>query len=86
MPEPFSSEALKQAATAGQIDTVIIAFVDMAGQLVGKRFHAAHFIESGHAETHACNYLLANDIEMEVGCRLCGGELESRIRRFRRET
>jgi glutamine synthetase len=65
MPKPFSLEALKQAATAGQIDTVIIAFVDMAGQLVGKGFHAAHFIESGHMETHACNYVLANDIEME---------------------
>ena len=37
----------------------------MAGQLVGKRFHASHFLESAHHETHACCYLLANDIEME---------------------
>ena len=37
----------------------------MAGQLVGKRFHAEHFIELAHEETDACCYLLANDIDME---------------------
>ena len=58
-------ERLKSAVAAGEIDTVVVAFADMAGQLVGKRFHAEHFAESAHDETHACNYLLANDIEME---------------------
>jgi glutamine synthetase len=58
-------EALKTAAAAGEIDTVIAAFTDMAGQLVGKRFHVEHFLQSAHEETHACNYLLANDIDME---------------------
>ncbi|MDJ1159359.1 glutamine synthetase family protein [Chelatococcus sp. SYSU_G07232] len=58
-------EALQQAVAAGEIDTVVVAFPDMVGQLVGKRFQAEYFLESAHAETHACNYLLANDIDME---------------------
>jgi glutamine synthetase len=65
MPELFTFDALKKAVVSGEVDTVIVAFVDMAGQLIGKRFHAAHFVDSAHEETHACNYLLANDIEME---------------------
>ena len=65
MAQRFTFDALKQAAAAGQIDTVIIAFPDMTGQLMGKRFHVDHFIDSAHEEIHGCNYLLANDIEME---------------------
>ena len=61
----LSFERLKSAVVSGEIDTVVVAFADMAGQLVGKRFHAEHFVESAHEETHACDYLLANDIEME---------------------
>jgi glutamine synthetase len=58
-------DALKEATTRGEIDTVAVAFVDMFGRLMGKRFHAEHFVTSAWAETHACNYLLANDIDME---------------------
>lgn len=58
-------EALKAAVSAGEIDTVLVCMVDMQGRLIGKRFHAPFFIESGHEETHACNYLLADDIDME---------------------
>jgi len=47
-----------------QVDTVIACFVDMQGRLMGKRFHAQHFIESAWKETHCCNYLLATDLEM----------------------
>ncbi len=61
----LSLDALRAAAAAGEIDTVVVAFADMAGQLVGKRFHVEYFLESAHDETHACNYLLANDIDME---------------------
>jgi glutamine synthetase len=32
---------------------------------MGKRFHAQYFVENGHEETHGCNYLLADDIDME---------------------
>ncbi len=56
---------LKAATDAGAIDTVLVAMTDMAGQLIGKRFHARHFLDSGASETHACDYLLANDIDME---------------------
>jgi glutamine synthetase len=56
---------LKREITAGTIDTVVAAMVDLQGRLVGKRFHAEYFAESGHEETHGCNYLLGVDIEME---------------------
>jgi glutamine synthetase len=56
---------LKREIAAGTIDTVVAAMVDMQGRLVGKRFHAQFFAESGHEETHGCNYLLGVDIEME---------------------
>ena len=57
-------EALNLAVDAGEIDTVLTCIVDMQGRLMGKRFHARHFVESGYAETHCCNYLLATDLEM----------------------
>ena len=64
MPANLSFDALKAAVKSGEIDTVLTCIVDMQGRLMGKRFHAQHFIESGYAETHCCNYLLATDIEM----------------------
>jgi glutamine synthetase len=65
MPGTFSFDSLTEDVAAGRIDTVVVAMTDMTGRLVGKRFHARHFIESAHRETHGCNYLLADDIEME---------------------
>ncbi len=56
---------LRAAVKAGEIDTVLVCFADMFGRLVGKRFQAAYFIDGAHEETHACNYLLADDIDME---------------------
>ena len=56
---------LEKEAAAGEIDTVVACFPDMQGRLVGKRFHAAYFLEGAHEETHGCDYLLANDIDME---------------------
>jgi glutamine synthetase len=58
-------ESLRTAAADGAIDTVIVAFVDMFGRPMGKRFHAEHFAATAWEESHACNYLLANDIDME---------------------
>jgi glutamine synthetase len=60
----LSFAELKKQAAAGTIDTVLVCMVDMQGRLMGKRFHVSNFIESGHEETHCCNYLLATDIEM----------------------
>src|SRR5262245_55346001 len=56
---------LKREITAGTIDTVVAAMVDMQGRLIGKRFHAEYFADGGYEETHGCNYLLGVDIEME---------------------
>ena len=58
-------EQLKSATVAGDIDTVVVAFADMQGRLIGKRFQAEFFVDGAHRETHACDYLLANDIDME---------------------
>ncbi|WP_049641933.1 glutamine synthetase family protein [Candidatus Rhodobacter oscarellae] len=57
-------DALKGLADQGEIDTVLVCLVDMQGRLMGKRFHVSNFLESGHVETHCCNYLFATDIEM----------------------
>jgi glutamine synthetase len=56
---------LKREIATGTIDTVVAAMVDLQGRLIGKRFHAQFFADSGHEETHGCNYLLGVDIEME---------------------
>lgn len=57
---------LKKQAHDGTVDTVLVCFVDMQGRLMGKRFHAKHFVKEGYKETHCCNYLLATDLEMET--------------------
>ncbi len=49
------------------LDTVIMAFTDMQGRLLGKRLHRDFFLEQvdhGHG-TEGCNYLLALDMEMD---------------------
>jgi glutamine synthetase len=61
----LSLDELKKAAKAGTIDTVVVAMVDMQGRLIGKRFQAEYFLDGAYEETHACDYLLANDIDME---------------------
>ena len=62
----LSFEDLKQAVSSGEIDTVLVCFPDMFGRLMGKRFQADFFLDSGYRETHACDYLLANDMDMEL--------------------
>ena len=60
----LSFDELKTQVADVRIDTVIAAFPDMQGRLMGKRFHAQHFVDSAWEETHCCNYLLATDLEM----------------------
>jgi glutamine synthetase len=64
MPGNLTMDTLKDQVASGQIDTVITAFADMQGRLMGKRFQAEFFIESAWEETHCCNYLMATDLEM----------------------
>jgi len=64
MPRNLSFEELQQQVDEGSIDTVIAAMPDMQGRLMGKRFQAEFFVSTAWKETHACNYLLATDMEM----------------------
>jgi glutamine synthetase len=60
-------EQLVVAADRGDIDTVVVAIVDMQGRLQGKRFHARHFLDEVLRNgTEGCNYLLAVDVEMNT--------------------
>ena len=56
---------LRELVQHDQVRTVIVAFTDHYGRLLGKRFDGEIFLDSvwDHG-THACDYLLANDMEM----------------------
>ncbi len=58
---------LKDLVAAGEIDTVVVAFTDMQGRLLGKRLHAEFFVDEMDAEhpVEGCNYLLALEMEMD---------------------
>lgn len=58
-------DELRKQAEAGAIDTVLVCFPDTFGRLLGKRATSHFFLESIVEETHACDYLLACDIDME---------------------
>lgn len=62
----LSFDDLKKQVKDGTVDTVLAAIIDMQGRLMGKRFHAQHFIDGAWEETHCCNYLLATDLEMST--------------------
>ncbi|MEA3208219.1 MAG: glutamine synthetase [Chthoniobacter sp.] len=50
----------------GGIDTVIVAFPDVFGRLIGKRFTGDFFLQSVATHgTHGCNYLLTVNLEMD---------------------
>ena len=60
-------EQLREDVELGVADTVVAAFTDMQGRLLGKRLDADFFLEeldAGHP-VEGCNYLLALDMEME---------------------
>ena len=58
-------DELKQEVDAGAIDTVVAAFTDMQGRLMGKRVEAGFFVdECAEHGLEGCNYLLALDMEM----------------------
>jgi glutamine synthetase len=57
---------LKAAIKSGEIDTVIVAFPDVFGRLMGKRCTGSFFLDSVAAHgTHGCNYLLTVNIDMD---------------------
>ncbi len=49
----------------GSIDTVVVGFTDHYGRLMGKRLDARFFLDRIDEGTHACDYLLTVDMDME---------------------
>ena len=46
MSEILSMKSLRAAVKNDSIDTVVAAFPDMQGRLMGKRFHAKFFVDN----------------------------------------
>ncbi|MGC4756259.1 glutamine synthetase family protein [Micromonospora trifolii] len=64
---PLTLEQLRVAVAEGEIDTVVLALVDMQGRLQGKRFHAPFFLDQVVTNgSEGCNYLLAVDVDMNT--------------------
>ena len=62
----LSLEQLRSDAQTGAIDTVLAAFTDMQGRLMGKRIEVSYFLdEVVEHGIEGCNYLLALDMEMD---------------------
>lgn len=78
MKAQLSLSELKRLVRQGAVDTVIAAFTDHYGRLMGKRFDAEYFLEHVARDgSHACNYLLTTDMEMDPvpGYRFANWEL-----------
>src|SRR5437588_11042475 len=59
-------DELRKEVENGSIDTVVAAFTDMQGRLLGKREQADFFLdESAEHGLEGCNYLLGFDMEMD---------------------
>jgi glutamine synthetase len=67
MPGNLTLAQLDEAIAAGDVDTVIVAFADAQGRLVGKRVSARLFQEEVRDHgAEACNYLLSVDVDMNT--------------------
>ena len=59
-------KALKQMIEKGEIETVLAAFPDVYGRLLGKRINGHFFVNDVlDGSIHVCDYLLACDMEMD---------------------
>ena len=63
----LSAKELEQEIKDGSIDTIVVAFTDMQGRLMGKRVQGSFFLDGGVTEhgVEGCNYLLALEMEMD---------------------
>lgn len=61
----LDQQRLAELVEKGEIDTVLVAFPDMQGRLVGKRITGRFFLDHAIHEMHVCDYLLTVDMEME---------------------
>jgi glutamine synthetase len=66
MPGRIDIDTLKRMVSDDEIETIVAVFPDMYGRLVGKRFAAKYFVEDVIDNgMHACDYLLACDMDMD---------------------
>jgi len=66
VPGRVTRDELAALVQRGEIETVIPVFPDLYGRLMGKRLVGRFFVENVAAHgMHACNYLLACDMEMD---------------------
>ncbi len=62
----LSRDDLVRKVRRGEIETVLLVFTAHYGRFMGKRLDADFFLEeASESGTHACNYLLTVDMEME---------------------
>ncbi|MDX2381803.1 MAG: glutamine synthetase family protein [Acidimicrobiia bacterium] len=65
-PDELRASVTAGSIDPGSIDTVVMAFPDHYGRLMGKRFDAGFFLDEAiGGGTHACDYLFTVDMEME---------------------
>jgi len=65
----LSVDELTELTDRGDIDTVLVVFVDVQGRFMGKRVLADFFLRelpNNGGMVEACNYLLAVDVDMTV--------------------
>ena len=59
------SRTCTRRSPTGDVDTVLVAFPDLQGRLVGKRVTGRYFVDTVlDGSIEACNYLLAVDVDM----------------------
>jgi len=64
-PGPLDGAGVAQLVADREIDTVVVAFTDLQGRLVGKRVTGHFFVDHVLGDgIEACNYLLAVDVDM----------------------
>ena len=83
IPGMLTIEDLRRRVDDSQIDTVLLTFTDIYGRQFGKRLDARFFLEGApEPGTHACDYLLTTDMEMDPSPGLSIRQLGAWLRRF----
>ena len=63
----LTREELSDLVESGEVETVLAVFPDLYGRLMGKRILGGYFLEEvADGGMHACDYLLACDMEMDA--------------------
>jgi glutamine synthetase len=66
LPGRLTIDDLRALVKRAEIDTVLVMFTDIYGRQMGKRLDAGFFLDHTAASgTHACDYLLTVDMNME---------------------